>query len=444
MNSAHMPHRKTGGSGPGKEGAILAIVLVVLVVLSVFGIGLLRLSAAAALETGRSVGTVQAFWAAEAGMERTKAIADKVRRPFSQIPKAGGGFMVGSNVLSGTTSGGSYAVDVLDYPGWNNIISMQKRYLIQSRAVANNGARQTVTSRSMILSFASNLNASQYENNVNYGTGDILDGPVYINDQIHVTGSPRFLDDVYSAASSVDYNGGANSSVFEAGLTLNATPLNLEEQWTTNYIQDVESKANDPDGLDLTGNYYLKFNSDGTLTYALAAGGGSTTTVSLASLNGAIYVDGDAYVTGVLNGQATVAAEDAIFISNSITYASATSPNPWATNFNISAVDDKLGLIAKNQLQIRGTNAITIHAAIMVTSDGGGFNAHRYTSEIGKPYINLFGSLTQYRRGAVGQATSPWRGYAKNYKFDRRFQDDAPPHFPYSLFRFDLWKQASR
>jgi hypothetical protein len=431
----------------GRDGAIIAMVLVMLVVLSIFGIGLLGLSSTLAVETGRSVGSVQAFWTAEAGLEQAKTIADKRRRPFSQILKPGGGFMVGSNVLSGTTAYGSFAVDVLDDPGWTNATATLQRHIIQVRSTANNGARQTVSMRSLIQSFASYMHASHDENGVSFGTGDVIDGPVYVNDQVRINGTPRFLQSVNSAASSVRYSNGGNSSVFEGGLTLNAPELNLDDQWSTNYLGVVEAAAAD-DGLTLTGDYQFNFNADGTLSYALKSGSGTTTTVSLATLNdglGAIYVNGDVYVNGVVNGAVTIAASDAIYISNSIQYASAVSPNPWSTNtFNANAVDDKLGLIARNQVQIRGTNAVTIHAAIMVTTDGGGFNAQYYTTEIGKPNINLYGSLTQYERGAVGQASSPWRGYAKNYKFDVRFRTDAPPHFPFSMFRFQGWSQATR
>lgn len=437
------------GRGDPREGAILALVLVAMVVLMVFAVGLFGLSSAAAMEASRSIGSVQAFWSAEAGIEQVKAIAQKRRRPFSTIPY-GAGYLYGSNVMSFTTSGGTVAVDVIDDPAWTNATASLKRYVIRSRATANNGAKQTVTLRSIIQSFASYMHATHWEQgsgggNIYFGTGDVIDGPVYVNDQLNILGSPRFLQDVSSAHSSVHYSSGGNSSVFEGGLNLNALPLDITGQFSANYIDDIRQAALD-DGLVLTNNYQFNFNSNGTLTYARKTGGGPTNTISLSDINGAIYVDGDVYVNGVVNGQATVAASDAIYISNTITYASATSPNPWSTNFNLAAVDDKLGLVASNQVQIISSNAFTdinIHAAIMVTGDGGGFNAQYYTTVLGKPDINLFGSITQYRRGPVGQATTPWRGYAKNYKYDDRYKADSPPFFPYSLFEFSEWRQST-
>ena len=77
----------------------------------------------------------------------------------------------------------------------------------------------------------------------------------------------------------------------------------------------------------------------------------------------------------------------------------------------------------------------------MVTSGDDGFCAAKKYDRIGGPYINLFGSLSQYRRGVIGRASSPFEGYHKNYKFDVRFNSDSPPNFPYSMYTFSRWEQ---
>ena len=426
----------------------MGVVMVVLVVVSFMGVGLLNLSRASGWEAGRSVSSVQAFWAAEGGVEQIKAFGQKRRRPFTSIAYAGSpsGFLWGSNVLSGTTGNGTYAVDVLDDPAWTNAVKALKKYIIRGRATSGSGQKYTVSVKATIQSFASYMHASNWEQssgggNIYFATGDIIDGPVYVNDQLNINGSPQFLQSVSSASNSVNYQNGGNSSVFQGGLTLNATPLDISGQFTSDHIQDLKTEA-DSGGLSLSSDQNFWFNSNGTLTYAGRTAGATTTTVSLASLNGAIYVNGDVWVNGIVKGKVTVAAQDAIYVSNSVQYASAVSPNPWQTNFNVSAVTDTLGLMASNQVRIVGTNAITLHAALMVTSDGGGFNAELYKKDFGKPNINLFGSLSQYRRGAVGQVGP--NGYSKNYKFDTRYNSDAPPNFPYSVYVFSQWSQTAR
>ena len=427
---------------PRQEGAILAVVLVMMVVLAFLGIGLLTLSTATGYEAGSDVSAVQAFWTAEAGLEQAKAIGVKRNKPYSMIPQTGSpsGFLYGSNALVGSTSKGTFAVDVLNAPGWTNANQALKKYMIVSRATALNGDKQRVTARASILNFAYFMHATEEEGSLVFASDAVIDGPVYTNDRLNISGTPRFLQMVWSAASSVSYSGGGTAAVFEGGLTLNAPRLNFTN---IDHIAEIQTVAASG-GLSLTGDYRFKFNSDGSFTYVSTVAGSPTNTGYLSNLNGgdgAIYVDGDAYVEGVVNGTVSLAAEDAIFLSNNVTYASAQSPNPWQTNtFNPEAVDDTLGLIARNQVQIRGTNEITIHAAVMVAEDGGGFNAQKYNASFGRPPINLYGALSQYARGTIGQPGAG-NGFSKNYKFDTRFNSQAPPNYPYGTYTFNLWEQ---
>ena len=74
----------------------------------------------------------------------------------------------------------------------------------------------------------------------------------------------------------------------------------------------------------------------------------------------------------------------------------------------------------------------------MVTQ--GGFCATNWDQTIGLPHINLFGGVSQYRRGVVG--TTGGTGFQKNYKYDARFATEAPPNYPYSVYVFGGWKQS--
>jgi hypothetical protein len=173
-----------------------------------------------------------------------------------------------------------------------------------------------------------------------------------------------------------------------------------------------------------------------------STGGGAAVTNYLASLNGAIYVNGSVTnLQGRVNGEVTLAAANSIYIASNLVYASAVSPAPWDAGFNPAAVDDSLGLVASNRVRVLGSQAISIHATIMVTRGDDGFGADRWDDSIGKPPINLFGGISQYRRGVVGRTSGT--GFAKNYKFDPRFLTEAPPNFPYSLYLFDQWRQTA-
>jgi hypothetical protein len=302
------------------------------------------------------------------------------------------------------------------------------------------------------------MHASNYEKLVNgqrifFLPGDEIDGKIYSNDQINVDGSsnpkPRFLQQVFSAASSVYYQNGANSSVFMGGLSLNAAPIS--GQFVGQNITDIKTKAESLQGglygISLVGtnagDYNVIFTNISNVGYVRYAKVGSTnfTSRTLSSMNGAIYINGDATVQGVVNGNVTLAAQDTIFITNGITYASATSPNPWQTNFVNSAVDDSLGLLASNAVTVLSKTSINIHAAIMVTSGDGGFGAPNWNTTVAtpRPNINLFGSLAQYRRGLVSQGAT--YGFNKKYKFDARYETFSPPYFPLLVYQFSYWGQ---
>ena len=437
-----------------RQGGALAVVLIVMLTLALVGGGLLTLSSVDGIEAGRSVSQAQAFWAAEAGIEQVQSVAARIRKPFTAIPFAPSpsGYLWGSNVVSGTAGQATYTVSVTDDPAWTNASRALKKYIVRSTGVSAAGARQTITMRATIMNFASYMHASHSENNVNFATGDRIDGPVYTDDQLHIIGpaGPEFLQSVSSGRSSVDYNGWTPSAaqlnfMYKGGMpVLNAAALDISGQFSSDQIADIQNTAG-AGGLQLTGDYGLTFTSAGGVVYSNRATR-ATSTASLAALNGAIYVSGDAYVKGVVYGSVTVAANDMIYIASNTTYASASGANnPWASNtFNNATVVDKLGLIARNGVWVQGTNTIEIHGSIMVTTNTTGFSAESWNVNIGgNKDIKVFGGITQYSRGKVGQPTTPFNGFHKNYKFDTRFGDDAPPNFPYSLYVFDRWNQTT-
>ncbi|MDA0321960.1 MAG: hypothetical protein O2923_04490 [Verrucomicrobia bacterium] len=426
------------------RGAILGLVLVIVGAVAFIGWSVVNLGGHDAIETSTNLSQVQAFWNAEAGLEEIKSIAQKVRLPFADI--GGGGGLYDAAALGGTTSRGTYSVDIIDDPAWPSGGSRIKRYIVTSTGTSNGGDSKSVSVRAEIQTFASYMHSSNSEEqsgggNIFFGTGDLLDGDVYVNDEINIYGTPQILGLTHSSAGSVNYQAAGSSATFVGGLVLNATPLDFLGS-SVDHIDSIKAEAQSG-GIALTtsGNYEIEFFGDGTVTYRQDLGGGSfgpTTTNDLASINGAIYVNGDAIVKGIVDGQVTLGVEDAIQIHESgIVYETAQSPNPWDAGFDPSTVDDALGLVARNMVQVLGSSDVNIHAAILVTQGDDGFTtANKYT-HIGTPYLNLYGSLGQWRRGVVG--TISGKGFLKNYKYDLNFTDSPPPWFPYSAYVITAW-----
>jgi len=435
-----------------KAGGVLVLVMVMVLVVGGLGAGLMQLSTGTGVEVSSAVNDAYAFWAADAGIERIRTIGQTKRKRFSVIPNpTGTGVLLGSNKLSGTTLQGSYNVTVLDDPSWDNSAHTLQKYIITSVGTSTGGRTRTITSRAMLLNYAGYMHASHSENGVNFVTGDTIVGPVYTDDQLHIIGpsGPVFSNLVSSGASTVDYNGWTptNSQInamFPGGLTLNAAPLDIQGQFG-DHITDIQTESQSG-GLDLegaaAGDYNFTFfntNSIGKFVYQKRPSG-TLVTNTLSALNGTIYVDGNVYVKGTVNGKVTLASRHAINIVSNIVYESASgaNPAPWTAGFNSTNVNDMMGLMAVDSVNVQGANSINIHASIMITA--GGFNADNWDQDIGGDTIYLFGGMSQYSRGKVGQNTTPFHGFHKNYKFDERFASDAPPSFPPSIYQFSAWQ----
>jgi hypothetical protein len=427
-----------------KQGAILGFALILLLVFSVLGIQLVTQSSQDAVEAARTVSSVKAFWAAEAGLQKAKAWARVYTIPFENIPGL---------TLDWTEPIGpdSYHVQIIPDPA--NVGRATKEYDIVSTGTSGSTGSRAVKMHCQIESFASYMHASNFETMPNgspiyFGPGDRLDGMVYVNGTLNIFGgspNPVFLQLVRSAQGSVNYQGGANSSVFQGGLTLNAPPLDFN--LNQDPVASIKAIAQNG-GLALTaaGQYSIGFNANGSMTYKERSGSafpwGPTTTNSISSFNGAIYVNGAVVeLSGTLKGNVTIAAQDKILITSNLVYNSA-PPNSqlYSPTNNPNTIVDSLGLVANNEVTIMGTLAINIQAAILVTQGDNGFGADQRYNNIGQPSINLFGSISQYRRGVVGTVAGD--GYKKNYKYDTRFLANPPPFFPYSLYAFSQWIQT--
>ncbi len=437
---------KTHDSSSGKRGAILGVVLIMVAVMTTLGTGMIALNGAHALDVSKAVAAKEAFWTAEAGLEFAKAIAAKNRTPLANIPQFSGG------QLTGVINGRQYVVTYPAPAGWDNATSRVKRYDITSVGTSASGVSRQVALQAEIQTFASYMHASHFErtsggSRIYFGGSDVLDGTVYVNDELNIYGYPQLLSRAFSAANTVNYlapvRTGVDMTVFQSGLTLGARPLELgDPDYDPDDFIDALQTAATAGGLVLNGTYRMVFNNNGTVTTQRQRGRNRwypPVTSDLSTGNGAIYVSGDAYVSGEVQGSVTVAARSDIFLEDDITYASATTADHSDAAFDDDAVADALGLIARNNVEVTSRDEINIHASILVTA--GGFGCEGRYEVLGEPRINLFGGMTQYRRGIVGQLSSPPRGFAKNYRYDSRLLVAPPAMFPYSAYTHSNWRQ---
>ena len=335
---------------------------------------------------------------------------------------------------------------------------------------------------------------------IGFGGGDVINGPLHTNDSIAVNGTVTFAQTAETgwqttnspapASATQDYWGSTtpsgNAPVYGGNIPLPATNSAIQAQTATGKT-----------GCQYTGPTQITLNSNGTMTVlspnTTTTNPGCSTSLPMNTAqtvplpaNGVVYVQnvsgtpvdtsapwvgnypqaadngwssagygpakGDAYVSGVLNGQLTIAAQNNIAVVNNLTY-----------NDQSATSDDVLGLVANNFVEayhpvnctlpagfsgsaatyalLAGTQTSTctnltppgttgpltnleIDAAIFSLNsfEVGNFNLG---AKLGT--LKVYGSIIQGFRGAV--ALSGTTGYVKNYVFDTRLKQLPPPFF---------------
>lgn len=294
-------------------------------------------------------------------------------------------------------------------------------------------------------------------------TGDIFDGRFHANDFIRCYGDPEFMGEVTSTKGVQKYDSKSNPIFHVTPKIAPAEPPIIDTAGMRAAAFGGGKAFYDTTGAKRFTDVYLKFYSNGTVDYKSKIGTGLWSTIQNKpitdlSTNGLIYVQGGRVsVEGVLNGQVTVAAvkngsananAGKVIIPNSITYS--TDPLADYNKFNPPySCSDVLGLVAEKEVIVPFDNLrgdIDIHASIF--SQDGGMKIDNYSSYSGVHNMNIVGGIignyveptADYVWSSALKKYVPIRGYSYVHKYDRRFDNWAPPYFPKrKLFVPELW-----
>lgn len=348
---------------------------------------------------------------------------------------------------------------------------------------------------------------------INFGSGDVISGPLHSNDAILICGSPTFSGNVttsWQGAGSplrrwrANGNCSNSPSFSRPGDPAYASPLTMPP---SNVAIKADADGNPPmtgTGCLYTGPTSITLNSTGTMTvvspFTKSTNAGCLGANVALPANGVIYVqnvpstitdpnytagcpynvtapgggvtrahplgypqqyditpygcrNGDVFLSGVLKGRLTIAADNNIDVINSVTYQGGTGGS------------DLLGLIANNYVEVYhpvglssagtpsgacdggfvngGCNLIdkaaglptalrlpTIQAAILSVNHS--FRVQNYQYGDNNPgsqtmRITINGAIAQRYRGIVGIINNT--GYLKNYNYDNRLKYQSPPRF---------------
>ncbi|MFN0149506.1 MAG: DUF4900 domain-containing protein [bacterium] len=433
--------QKTRGLRQSTAGYALAGAIIVLFVMGIVGTAFLVMAGYEVRATEAQTDSQRAFWLAEAGKERA---IDWMTR---QSTPPGSDRSIYANQTG--PNGGTYSVQVLVDTTLN--FAAEKAFLIESVGEYQ-GHERRIRQRIRMTSFATYAYFTNDEIGVGgqiiwFATGNVVEGRLHSNGRLHILGSPVFLGEVTSASDrmigSPNYNVydadgwpvGSNNPTFAEGFRLNSDVIPLPES-----TGDLRAAAQGG-GRFLAGGHTIEVGYTGNqpagtprlgwLRYQ-PNGGGAWDSLEIAALDPrVVYVDGDANVWGVLDGELTISSSSDITLIDDLTYAAsdaAATPLPGC--------NDMMGLVAEDNIifnyDVPRTDNLKVNAVLMALNTS--ITAEQYNNGVLRGSLTIWGGLIQERRGAVGLAGGAGggitSGYQKDYHYDPRVTGRKPPEFP--------------
>lgn len=434
-----------------QTGSTLVAATVFAVVMLLSALAIMHVGTTDAEFVQRDIEASQAFYLAEAGVERGQSwLVAQDSAPDSRVYPFG--------VDPDTLAGGTYAV-------WIEPDSSASRplYTVRSEgALDRHGATIEVDITPRWFT------DYMYYVNRNVGpggmpwffAGDVIDGPLHVNDYIGIWGDPTFVSHVESSESEFIYandgfpiyssasgNPPHDTPTFEDGYTLGTSEVPWLEQADLHTLRDQA-------GLTINGASDVIFGRTpeliGYVSYSKHTKD-QWTDVALDSFNGVIYVGGDCYVQGVVDGQVTLCSNGQVNIEDDITYFDSDANGPC------EGCDDILGLAAGTRVNVvdnvpNGSDCV-IHAHILAVNNQGGFVEH-YTQGSPRGFLTIHGGIAQDKWGPFGVGYI-WEGqyialtgYIRDIHYDWRLQDFLPPGYDDMLTGLGVytrlaWRQIS-
>lgn len=274
---------------------------------------------------------------------------------------------------------------------------------------------------------------SKIEGAIYWITGDTVFGPFHTQQRISVSGSPVFMGKATSKNGV--FLSPSNSTPKFLGGYQSGVDINLPTDFSAlrSYAQNGGKYTNNQD-------MYLRFNSDGSVTYRFGswtAPPAYTEPITTFAPNGVLMVDNaNLHIKGQVNGKLTISATGSsgaskgnVWVDSSVTYQTNPLLDPSSSNM-LGIVCDNDVIVTDNTNNNNPANGVKIHASIL--SKSGGLKAENYNTRPVAGTLTLLGGVQQYQRGPVGTFGGGGivSGFQKNYRYDERLMIDSPPLYP--------------
>ena len=413
-----------------QQGSVLIAVLVIIFAVLLIGASLFTLGVGESDVVDYHGDGAKAFYLAEAGVERAWVWLEQMAThdpPLFPSEVDLPGEVLGEGTyslhLERESSGSTWSV----------------RYEVTSTGIVDGVDRQV----RVVLeneTFAQYLYFADEMEEIWFISGDTLRGKVHTNGFIRIAGDPWF-DKKVTTAQDEFIMWGESWPTFAEGYELGVPEIPLPV--TAAMIDGFESLADDgglaPGPLNGRRAKYEvvlgRSGLSGYLTYrSYERVSGSYQwspwiDVDIGSTNGVAWFDEPVDVSGVLDGQLTIASSGDIRIVDDVTYAGS-SPGQGPT----PGGDDVLGLASARNVIVALTapnmSDCEIHAHMMALNSS--FTAEDYGEGDPRGTLSIWGGLAQQKQGAVGMFN--WsglvHGYQKDYHYDSNLLRMSPPGYP--------------
>lgn len=275
---------------------------------------------------------------------------------------------------------------------------------------------------------------TDFEGNVFWITGDTVWGRVHSNGRLHINGSPVFYQKATTAKGfdPPKVGTGTNKAIFkdnyETGIAPIPLPTDLSEILTASvsggrkYTGDIYVTLSPGTGANNDGKAYIR--SGNTSSGAII----DSVDLNDVGFNGVILGTGQVNVEGTLDGKLTISSQTNVYVHNDVLY----EQNPRV----VSTSDDLLGLVAEKNVVVKDNTAnhtnCQIYASVFCRD--GSFTAENYNSLPLCGELQVYGSIVQKERGAVGTFVGGAlkTGFSKRYRYDDRLANPTfrPPFYP--------------
>jgi len=270
---------------------------------------------------------------------------------------------------------------------------------------------------------------TNFEGNVFWFTGDTVWGRVHSNGQLHMTGTPVFMDKATTSKGiNPKWGTNGNQAIFKQGYETGVAEIPFPTDLAPLFTAASSGGRSYAGNIDVTLGGGTGANNDG---YAVVRQGSvvvDSFSLNGGGFNGALVATGRVSVTGTVDGRLTIGSNTQIYVTDDIHYE----------NRSVATSDDVLGLVSNVSVIIadNAANSTGCEVDASIFARSGSFTAEHYNSGSPRGQLKILGSIVQESRGAVGTFQNGQNtlktGFSKYYRYDERLANPGfrPPFYP--------------